>query len=160
MRDLGNSELPRGLGAVRSTTLPLQDDLAVIDRDQPASYKISCIVSAVGLNGCKMRPRSWAEWFASGVATHRSVGGKAAEKEHTYFDFLRPSSTSPSTETTCSTEMTAPSDPSTCMVISSRSNHSLAHGVTVLFFQCQFAVLYAMGVTDMLKVETNQRGML
>ena len=35
MRDLGNSELPRGLGAVRSTTLPLQDDLTVINRDQP-----------------------------------------------------------------------------------------------------------------------------
>src|ERR1700679_3507511 len=90
------------------------------------------------------------------MATRRSVGGDAAEKARTYFDFLRPTSTSPSTETTRSTETTAPSDPSTCMVTSSRSNHSLAHGVTVLFFQCLFAVLYAMGVKDMLEVEREQ----
>ena len=38
VRDLGNGELPRGLGAVRSTTLPLQDDLTVINRDQPAIH--------------------------------------------------------------------------------------------------------------------------
>jgi hypothetical protein len=37
VRDLGNSELPIGLGAVGSCTLPLQDDLTVINRDQPAS---------------------------------------------------------------------------------------------------------------------------
>ena len=37
MRDLGNSEIPLGLGPVRSCTLPLQDDLTVINRDQPAS---------------------------------------------------------------------------------------------------------------------------
>jgi hypothetical protein len=37
MRDLGDSEVPVGLAAVRSCTLPLQNDLTVIDRDQPAS---------------------------------------------------------------------------------------------------------------------------
>jgi hypothetical protein len=37
MRDLGNSEIPLSLGAVRSCALPLQDDLTVINRDQPAS---------------------------------------------------------------------------------------------------------------------------
>jgi hypothetical protein len=37
VRDLGYSEIPLGFGAVRSSTLPLQDDLTVINRDQPAS---------------------------------------------------------------------------------------------------------------------------
>ena len=36
VRDLGNGEFPRGLGAVRRPALPVQDDLTVIDRDQPA----------------------------------------------------------------------------------------------------------------------------
>lgn len=31
------------------------------------------------------------------------------------------------------------------MAVSSRSNHCLAHGVTVLFFQCQLAVDDVMG---------------
>jgi hypothetical protein len=37
MRNLGNCKLPRGLCAVQSRALPLQDDLTVINRDQPAS---------------------------------------------------------------------------------------------------------------------------
>jgi hypothetical protein len=37
MRDLGDNELPLGLSAIRRCTLPLQDDLTVINRDQPTS---------------------------------------------------------------------------------------------------------------------------
>jgi hypothetical protein len=36
VRDLGNSELPLGLGAIRSRTLPVEDNLTVINGDQPA----------------------------------------------------------------------------------------------------------------------------
>lgn len=141
VRDLGNREVPRGLRAVRSRTLPTQDDLAVIDGDQPAGFtqRQPHFLNASHLGESESAcPRDVAE------------EGLPREMARTYFDFLRPSSTSPSTSVTRSTETTAPSDPSTLMVTSSRSNHSLAHGVTVLFFQCQFAVLYAMGVTDIL----------
>jgi hypothetical protein len=37
VRDLGDNKLPVGLSTVRSCTFPLKDDLAVINRDQPAS---------------------------------------------------------------------------------------------------------------------------
>jgi len=36
MRNLWNGEFSVGFGAVRGPSLPLQDDLTVIDRDQPA----------------------------------------------------------------------------------------------------------------------------
>jgi hypothetical protein len=66
VRNLGNREFPRGLRAVRSPTLPMQDDLAVVDGDQPAGCAtVSRIVSALHLdeNAC-----------------HRGVGEKAAER--------------------------------------------------------------------------------
>lgn len=62
MRDLGDSELPLGLGAVRSCTLPLQDDLTVINCDQPEkqAVRVSHVVSAVqALAKVKMPPRDW-----------------------------------------------------------------------------------------------------
>lgn len=61
--------------------------------------------------------------------------------ENTYLDFLCPSSTSPSTEVTLEIDALSPSlSPVTVRAVSSRDSHSLAQGVTFLFFQCQLAV--------------------
>lgn len=59
---------------------------------------------------------------------------------HSYFDFLWPSSTSPSASLTDEMETTSPLSPDTEMVVSSRFIHSSPHFVMFLFFQCQFAV--------------------
>ncbi len=56
-----------------------------------------------------------------------------------------PSSTSPSSSATRSIATTSVPSPLTITLVSSRSNHCFAHAVTVLFFQCQLAVLEAMG---------------
>jgi len=63
VRDLGYREFPRGLRAVRSRTLPTQDDLAVIDGDQPASYTMSAtFLNASHLGESESaRPRGVAE---------------------------------------------------------------------------------------------------
>lgn len=60
----------------------------------------------------------------------------------TYFDFLCPSSISPSTLVTLEIETTSFSLSGfvTLRVGNSRSSHSLPHCVMFLFFQCQFAV--------------------
>ena len=60
----------------------------------------------------------------------------------TDFDFLCPNSTSPSTSLTSEMDTDSLSDPPLItMDVNSRSNHSVAHRVTFLFFQCQFAVV-------------------
>lgn len=58
----------------------------------------------------------------------------------TYFDLRWPSSTSPSTSTTLEMNTSCSSSLLIEIVVSSRWNQVLAHGVTFLFFQCQFAV--------------------
>jgi hypothetical protein len=66
-----------------------------------------------------------------------------------YFDFLCPNSTSPSTSLTSEMDTDSPSfSPLMTMDVNSRSNHSFAHRVTFLFFQCQFAVVEDIAILD------------
>ena len=60
VRNLGDGELPLGLSAVRICTLPLQDDLTVINRNQSVSdeSQLRCQCSS-SLNESEMRPSDW-----------------------------------------------------------------------------------------------------
>lgn len=80
--------------------------------------------------------------------------------QYTHLDFLWPSSTSPSTSETSLMKTSSPSlSPGMMIEVNSRSNHSFAHRVRFLFFQCQLAVEYAIGagaVADMVVTVTPQ----
>ena len=80
VRDLGDRKPPLGLRAVRSPTLPIQDDLTVINRDEPAGVYISAALSP----HCASRKVK--------NARPRGVGGKTAERllAHTLTFSARP----------------------------------------------------------------------
>lgn len=113
MRHFGYSQKTFHFSSIASRSDPGQPQTNIENGDEPRGQRISVLQ----------------------VIEHASRRG-----HHSYFDFLWPSSTSPSASLTDEMETTSPLSPDTEMVVSSCLIHSSPHFVMFLFFQCQFAV--------------------